>query len=151
MVEGNKNHQPKMCWLMNWKWVLISCVLPLPCCSPGAASDSFFFIKKKKETKTFKGVYKIFSVIISKIKTPKKLPSHRNLVNLLVLWMKDTTEILNIYCSCAKWPCTFHLNCTIIHQPSLLCLSCSPCKNFRCHYKFLLMEWDLFSLSPFCP
>lgn len=119
-----------MCWIMNWKWLLISCALSLHCCSPRAESDSFSLLKKtkpkkppKNPNKTFKGAYEICSVIISKIKTPKKLPSCRNLVNLLVLWMKDATEILNIYCSCAKWPCTSHLNCTIIHQPSLLCLA----------------------------
>lgn len=146
-----------MCWIMNWKWLLIIHAPSLSSCSLRAASDSFFSLLKKKPKskpnqtqKTFKSTYKIFSVIISKIKTPKKLHSQRNLVNLLVLWMKEATEVLNIYRSCAKWPLTFNLNCNIIHQPSLLRLSCLPYKNFRHHYKFLLMEQDLFSLSLFC-
>lgn len=122
-----------MCWIMNWKWLLIIRAPSLSCCSLRAASNSFFFINQK----TFKGTYEIFSVIISKIKTPKKLHSHRNSVNLLMLWMKEAVEILNIYPSCAKWPLTFHLNCSVVHQASLLCLSGFLCKDLGVIPSFL--------------
>lgn len=92
-----------MCWIMNWKWLLIIHAPSLSRCNLRAAGNSFFFINQK----TFKGTYEIFSVIISKIKTPKKLHSHRSSVNLLMLWMKEAIEILNIYPSCAKWPLNF--------------------------------------------
>lgn len=100
---------------------------------------SFFFLNI-----IFKGTYEIFSVIIFKPETPKALCSKWNLVNLLVLWMKEATDTaikhLPLQCEKATYFESQFKYCIVL-QPLLSQLSpsplCSLYKNFRCRGSFL--------------